>query len=98
MPPKRYTLEEVVEFLNKRQLRATYGAVADVTGGNATFLMNGLERAPRYSWIVNQKTQLPTEYSESEYHPALLAKKFVIATGDELRDWMGRPDPKPRPA
>lgn len=90
----QYSLEEVVDFLNKRQLRATYGAVADVTGGNATFLMNHVERGPRYSWIVNQKTLLPTGYSESDYHPALLAKPFVLRTGAELRDWMTRPRPK----
>ena len=93
---RQYTLDEVVNFLNRRQLRATYGAVADVTGGNATFLMNGIERAPRYSWIVNQETLLPTGYAEAEYHTALLAKKFVLMTGDQLRDWLARPDPATR--
>ena len=84
----QYTLDEVVDFLNRRQLRATYGVVADVTGGNATFLLNGIERAPRYSWIVNQKTLLPTGYTEAEYHPALLSKKFVLMTGTQLREWL----------
>jgi hypothetical protein len=92
----QYTLDEVVDFLNRRQLRATYGAVADGTGGNATFLMNRIERAPRYSLIVNQKTLLPTGYTEAEYHPALLAKKFVLMTGKQLREWMARPDPTTR--
>ena len=90
-----YTLDEVVAFLNRRQLRATYGAVAAVIGGNATFLMNGIERSPRYSWIVNQKTLLPTGYTEAEYHPALRAKKFVLMTGEQLRDWMARPELSP---
>lgn len=94
--PSHHTLEEVVDFLNRRRLRATYGAVADFTGSNATFLMSPIERAPRYSWIVNQKTMLPTGYSDAECHPELRRSTFVIRTGDELRDWMARPEPKPR--
>ena len=85
------SLEDVVDFLNRRQLRATYGAVADVTGRPATFLMSGIPREPRYSWIVNQKSLRPTGYSEDECHPELLKKSFVLMTGAELRDWMSRP-------
>ncbi len=56
-------LEDVVDFLDRRQLRATYGAVASVVGRPATFLMSGIPRSPRYSWMVNQKTLLPTHYT-----------------------------------
>ena len=84
------SLEDVVAFLNRRELRATYGAVAEVVGGAATFLMSGIPRAPRYSWIVNQKTLLPTGYSEEDYHPALTKKSLVLKTGTQLRDWMTR--------
>ena len=91
-PPDILPLEEVVDFLNRRQMRATYGAVAEVVGRPATFLMSGIPRDPRYSWIVNQKSLRPTGYSEDEYHPALLRKSFVLMTAAELRDWMTRPD------
>ena len=84
------SLEDVVDFLNRRELRATYGAVAEVVGRPATFLMSGIPRAPRYSWIVNQKTLVPTGYTEEERHPALTTKSFVIRTGAELRSWMAR--------
>lgn len=90
MPPT-VSLEDVVDFLDQRQLRATYGAVADVAGRTATFLMTGIPRAPRYSWIVNQKTLKPTGYTDEECHPALLRSSFVLKTGKELREWMARP-------
>lgn len=86
-------LEDVIEFLNQRQLRATYGAVAEVAGRPASFLMTGIPRALRYSWIVNQKTLLPTGYGEDECHPALRNKSFVLRSGAELRDWLGRGRP-----
>jgi hypothetical protein len=91
MNPPDASLEEVVDFLNRRQLRATYGAVAEVIGRPATFLMSGIPREPRYSWIVNQKSLRPTGYSENECHPDLLRKSFVLMSGAELRDWMSRP-------
>ena len=93
MNPPDPSLEEVVDFLNRRQLRATYGAVAEVIGRPATFLMSGIPREPRYSWIVNQKSLRPTGYSENECHPALLRKAFVLMSGAEIRDWMSRPTP-----
>jgi len=88
--PKQLSLEDVVDFLDQRQLRATYGAVAEVVGRPATFLMTGIPRGPRYSWIVNQKTLLPTGYAAEECHPALTKKSFVLKTGEELRTWMAR--------
>ena len=88
--PDQPTLEQVVDFLDRRQLRATYGAVAAVVGRPATFLMSGIPRAPRYSWIVNQKTLLPTGYTDEEKHPALTKKSFVFRDERELRSWMAR--------
>jgi len=83
-------LEAVVDFLDRRQLRATYGAVAEVVGRPATFLMSGIPRAPRYSWIVNQKTLLPTGYTEEQCHSALTKKSLVLRTGTDLRKWIER--------
>jgi hypothetical protein len=88
--PDQLSLEDVVDFLDRRQLRATYGAVAAVVGRPATFLMSGIPRAPRYSWIVNQKTLLPTGYSDEEKHSALTKKSFVFRDERELRSWLAR--------
>jgi hypothetical protein len=87
---EQLSLEDVIEFLDRRQLRATYGAVAAVVGRPATFLMSGIARSPRYSWIVNQKTLLPTGYTDEEKHPALTKKSFVFREERELRSWMVR--------
>jgi hypothetical protein len=83
-------LEDVVSFLDQRQIRATYGAVAKVVGRPATFLLNGIPRAPRYSWIVNQKTLLPTGYTDEQCHPALTKKSFVLRTEADLRTWIAK--------
>jgi hypothetical protein len=88
--PEQLSLEDVVDLLDRYQVRATYGAVAAVVGRTATFLMTGIPRSPRYSWIVNQKTLMPTGYTDDERHPALTAKSFVIKDEKELRAWMAR--------
>ena len=88
-------LEDVVSFLDRRQLRATYGAVGQVVGRPATFLMTGIPRGPRYSWIVNQETGLPTGYTEEQCHPALTKKSLILRTGKDLRTWIARHGSKP---
>lgn len=84
------TLDEIVDLLDRHQQRAAYGAVADLLGKPAKFLMSGLERAPRYSWVVNKKTLLPTGYSPEEQHPALQESSFVLLDATSLHDWIAR--------
>jgi hypothetical protein len=78
-------LEEIIRFLNAKQLRATYGAVAKVLGVVARSM--GARLGPRrvdVSWIVNAKSGLPTGYAERELHPSLRASE-VIRKGSDLR-------------
>src|SRR5687767_13614825 len=78
-------LGEIVEFLNAEQVRATYGAVAELLGIGSRSVGALLgDRRPEMSWIVNQATGLPTDYNSAEVHPALLSKGDIISSGREL--------------
>lgn len=92
------TLDAIVDLLDRHRQRATYGAVAGLLDRPATFLMSGLARAPRYSWIVNQKTLRPTGYAPDEIHPALEERRFVLLTPEELRSWIDRKARQASPA
>jgi len=88
MDPK---LAEIVAFLNRSHLRATYGAVAEILGVAPRSM--GTRLGPRHieaSWIVNAETGLPTGYSPSEIHPDLTTSSPLIRTGDDLRERMQR--------
>ena len=68
------SLSEILQFLNDQQIRATYGAVADVLGVIPRSLGALLgPHTPEASWIVNAATGLPTDYSQNETHPSLFA-------------------------
>jgi len=79
------SLSEILEFLNDQQIRATYGAVADVLGV-IPLSMGALlgPRSPEASWIVSAETGLPTGYSRGEMHTELLRKNDVITSGIAL--------------
>jgi alkylated DNA nucleotide flippase Atl1 len=80
------TLVEILHYLDETQVRATYGAVAEVIGVVARSI--GTRLAPRRveaSWVVNAWTGLPTDYATEELHPALLRSSDVITTGEDLR-------------
>lgn len=92
------TLDEILRFLNDQQIRATYGAVAEVLGvaprGLGTLLGS---RRPEASWVVNASNGLPTDYTQDESHPSLLASADVISTGRalilRLAAWRGAREP-----
>ena len=79
------TLDDIVRFLNDTKVRATYGAVAGVLGvpPRSMGALLGVRRADA-SWIVNADTGLPTDYSETEWHPDLLSSASIIRTANEL--------------
>ena len=78
-------LEEILQFLNAEQIRATYGAVAGVLGVPARSVGAALgTRRPDASWVVNADTDLPTDYDPAQWHPALLGRAEVIRTANEL--------------
>ena len=82
------SLDSIIDLLDRHHQRATYGAVAALIGTNAQSLMQGKERSPRNSWIVNQRTGLPTNYSESSIHPRLLERAGVLNSERVLSEWL----------
>lgn len=81
-------LDLILDQLDRHRQRATYGAVAALTGRPATFLMAGRPRDWRHSWVVNQRTSTPTGYDTPEIHPDLHASSHVISSAQELADWL----------
>jgi hypothetical protein len=79
------SLSEILQLLNDQQVRATYGAVADVLGVIPRSMGTLLgPHTPVASWIVNAATGLPTDYSQNETHPALLRSGEIITSGIAL--------------
>jgi hypothetical protein len=87
-------LDEIVRFLNEEQIRATYGAVADIVGGIPQAIgerLGGLaDMRPEASWVVNASSGMPTGYLPHQRHPALLSKTEIIKSGSELRRRLDR--------
>jgi alkylated DNA nucleotide flippase Atl1 len=87
-------LRDVVRFLNEAQVRATYGAVAELVGGIARGIGARLtalySRSPEASWVVNADSGMPSGYAARERHPALLNKREIISRGRELEQRMVR--------
>lgn len=79
-------IDEILDCLDRKQRRATYGAVGEVLGIPARSVNERLlgERSYRASWIVNAKTGQPTGYAPHEKHPELPASR-IIRSGKQLR-------------
>ncbi len=79
------SLDEVMQFLNAEQVRATYGAVGELVGVPARSVGALLgDRRPEASWVVNAADGVPGGYDADQVHPDLLSKPDVIGTGREL--------------
>ena len=83
-----YSLDSIVELLDRHHKRATYGAVAKLVGKPATFLMQGRLRDHRHSWVVNQGTGLPTGYNSDDIHPSLKEDPEILSNPENLRAWI----------
>jgi hypothetical protein len=83
-----YELDRIIDVLDKHGQRATYGAVAGVLERPARFLMQGLQRNPRNSWVVAADSLRPSGYSADETHPSLTANDKVLMTAEELLAWL----------
>jgi hypothetical protein len=86
-------LDDIVDQLNERKQRATYGAVATFVGGAPIGLMRGRERCHKYSWVVAKKTGRPTGYAESQIDPDCRGQigqrpGDIIEDGDSLKKWL----------
>ena len=79
-------LELILDYLNREQRRATYGAVAEVLGIPARSVGQRLgERNMRASWVVSAETGRPSRYQSEQVHPDLMRHAAVITSGAELR-------------
>jgi hypothetical protein len=79
------SFEEILAFLNHEEVRATYGAVAEVLGVLPRSMGTLLgPRRPEASWIVSAENGLPTDYDQAEWHPALLSRGEIITSGRTL--------------
>jgi len=78
-------VREIIDVLNRRRTRATYGAVGELLRVPARSVSRWLgERRPEASWVVAKKTLRPTGYADGQLHPDLPGSG-VITTGAELR-------------
>jgi hypothetical protein len=86
-----WTLEKIVDLLDQYHQRATYGAVGGVLGVPPRSVMGGRIRCHRYLWVVNVKSELPTDYTAGERHPALFERSNVLSSTEELEAWLRHP-------
>ena len=88
---RRLAVLRILQVLNERRQRATYGAVGKVIGIHAKYVSRRYlgDRRPEASWIVLANTGRPSGYTESEMHADLLSNDTVLRTGAELSDLLG---------
>ena len=84
----KHSLDEIVELLDRHAQRATYGAVAKLTGNAPRSLLKGRDRGRSYSWIVNRGTGKPTGYQEHQIDSRLATSGKAIDDADELQRWL----------
>ena len=82
------TREEVIARLAKHRQRATYGALAGLTGVTAIGIMIGLPKDKQNSWVVAKTSGLPTGYRTEEIDPRLASSPKVIESAEELSKWL----------
>jgi hypothetical protein len=87
-----HSFAEIVDRLNERRQRATYGALAGVLDRPAAFVMAGHPRDVRHSWIVNARTLRPTGFREEDIHPELSQTAQVLMDAASLLAWIGATD------
>lgn len=81
-------IDQIVALLQKHKQRATYGALAGLVGRLPLAVMQGRAKCRRDSWIVSASTGLPTDYPASEIDPDLRASARILATSEDLAEWL----------
>lgn len=82
------SLDLITETLAKNRQRATYGAVAELTGANPRRLMAGRPKDHQNSWIVADKDGRPSAYAPEQVDPALIVRMGILDTRDKLEEWL----------
>ena len=83
-----FTMDQILDALDQRHQRATYGAVAAVLDRPPRTLMQGRDRDQRHSWVVSRRSGEPTGYQAAQIHPALHERPGVLNNKEELAQWL----------
>jgi len=83
-----FTMDQILDALDRRHQRATYGAVAAVLDRPPRTLMQGRERDQRHSWVVSRASGEPTGYQPAQLHPALRERAEVLDNKEALTQWL----------
>lgn len=77
---------EILEFLNEKRIRCTYGAVGrviDVPARSVGFFLG--DKRPVASWVVSSENGNPTGYTKEQMHHKFSRSSEIIASGHELK-------------
>jgi hypothetical protein len=83
-----FTMDQIIDALDQRHQRATYGAVAAVLNRPPRTLMQGRERDQRHSWVVSRANGEPTGYQPEQLHPSLRERSEVLDNKEALTQWL----------
>lgn len=83
-----FTMDQILDALDRSHQRATYGAVAAVLDRAPRTLMQGRDRDQRHSWVVSRRNGEPTGYEPAQLHPALRERPLVLDNKEELARWL----------
>jgi hypothetical protein len=86
-----YTIDGIVDQLDRFHQRATYGAVAAVTNRSPRNLMDKRSRSQRDSWVVSRQTGMPTGYDPEQLHPEITSRETILSTREALESWLANP-------
>src|SRR4051794_37750046 len=86
-----YTIDVIVDQLDRFQQRATYGAVAAVVNRSPRNLMDKRSRGPRDSWVVSRSTGMPSGYAPEQIHPGIKSREAILSTAEQLAAWLSHP-------
>ena len=86
-----WSLDDILDLLDKHHQRATYGAVAELVNSGPNIVVSSRPRDPRHSWVVHRKTGLPTGYTAGQMHRQLQEREVIFRDADSLREWLRRP-------
>ena len=91
MADAAYTLDQILDLLDRFHQRATYEAVAELIDKPPHYLRNGRPRDPRNSWIVDRDTWLPTGYFKDQIHRDIISRERILSSAKQLESWLREP-------
>ena len=77
-------IPEITAILEKKKVKATYGALADMLGARAEYVISSFSKSRNNRWIVNAKTGLATGYADEFLDDDYRAKPIQLSDEDAL--------------